>query len=269
MEKHIPEINQVHLMDCLDFLKSLPDDFVDLVVTSPPYALKRKDVYGGISEKEYPDWLFSVSVEIMRTLKPTGSLVMNIKEGCNNGCRQQYVLEYQLMMVKAYRWVETFIWHKTNPFPTGNKKRLKDGYEYCFQFCKTPDYKFFPDNCLQKSESIWQPLQKKRKNQGAFLMTNGSELHMSKRIDSEYVRPSNVITFASSCLNIDHPAVFPLNLPEFFIKLMTEEGDLVCDPLMGSGTTAIAACRLKRNFIGSESKFEYVQLTNKRLNTQV
>lgn len=250
----------------MDFLKALPDDYLDLVVTSPPYALKRKNVYGGISVAAYADWLFEVSEQIMRALKPSGSFVLNLKEGCDKGCRELYLLEYHLRMAKKFRWVETFIWNKTNPFPTGNKRRLKDAFEYCHQFCKTPDYKLFPDQCLTKSESIWQPLQKKRKNQGAFKMTNGSELHMSKRIDSEYVRPSNVITFATSCLNIDHPAVFPLDLPEFFVKLMTEEGDLVCDPLMGSGTTAIAARKLGRHYIGADFKAEYVQMAQERLN---
>lgn len=79
------------------------------------------------------------------------------------------------------------------------------------------------------------------------------------------MRPSNVITLPGSCLNIAHPAVFPIGLPEFFIKLMTNEGDVVVDPFLGSGTTALAAMKLGRQFVGVEQNEEYVRLAEERI----
>ena len=97
-------------------------------------------------------------------------------------------------------------------------------------------------------------------------MTNGSGMNMSKRIPwKELVRPSNVITMPASSLNIDHPAVFPIGLPEFFIRLMTTEGNVVVDPFLGSGTTALAAVKLGRQFVGIERNEEYVRLAESRI----
>jgi DNA modification methylase len=90
-------------------------------------------------------------------------------------------------------------------------------------------------------------------------------MNMSRRIVSDDVRPSNVMTMPSSSINIDHPAVFPVGLPEFFIKLMTEPSDLVLDPFMGSGSTALAAMSLGRRYEGVEAIQDYVVLTAQRL----
>jgi DNA modification methylase len=99
-------------------------------------------------------------------------------------------------------------------------------------------------------------------------MTNGSGMNMSKRIPwKELVRPSNVITMPASSLNIDHPAVFPIGLPEFFIRLMTMEGNVVVDPFLGSGTTALAAVKLGRQFLGIERNEEYIRLAESRITT--
>jgi site-specific DNA-methyltransferase (adenine-specific) len=93
--------------------------------------------------------------------------------------------------------VDEYIWNKTNPFPTGNKKRLKDGFERCLHFAKTKDYKFFPDAVRMKSTSKWAGDNKRRKNKGAHRTTNGSGMNMSRRIVGDLVRPSNVLTLAS------------------------------------------------------------------------
>ena len=88
---------------------------------------------------------------------------------------------------------------------------------------------------------------------------------MSRRIVSDLVRPSNVVTMPASSINIKHPAVFPVGLPEFFIRLMTEPGDKVLDPFMGSGTTALAARNLGRRYEGVEAMQDYVALNADRL----
>ena len=164
-----------------------------------------------------------------------------------------------------FNWKDTYIWDKSNPFPTGSKKRLKDGFEYCFWFTKTQDYKFFPDNVLAPSASKSLAQEKRRKNLGEYSPKNGSGMGMSKRVFPDMVRPSNVITFPVDSRNHDHPATFPLQLPTFFIKLMTEPGDLVFDPFAGSGTTLVAAKSLGRHYLGCDLAPEYVAMATDRL----
>jgi site-specific DNA-methyltransferase (adenine-specific)/site-specific DNA-methyltransferase (cytosine-N4-specific) len=262
------KLNTVIHGDCLTTLQELYSsngEFADLIIFSPPYAQQRKDTYGGIPEEDYPNWMLSVVRASMAVLKPTGSLVINIKEHVNEGVRSLYVLETTLLLAKEFRFVDEYIWHKTNPFPTGNKKRLKDGFERCLHFGKTPDYQFFPDSVREKSTSKWARDNERRKNKGAHKTNNGSGMNMSRRVTGDLVRPSNVITMPASSLNIGHPAVYPIGLPDFFIRLMTKEGDIVVDPFLGSGTTALAALKLGRRFLGIERNEEYVQLAESRI----
>jgi site-specific DNA-methyltransferase (adenine-specific)/site-specific DNA-methyltransferase (cytosine-N4-specific) len=254
--------------DCLSTLTELYSsngEFADLLIFSPPYAQQRKNIYGGIPEVDYPNWMLTIVRAGMKVLKPTGSLVINIKEHVNGGVRSLYVLEATLLLAREFRYVDEHIWHKTNPFPTGSRKRLKDGFERCLHFTKTADYQFYPDSVREKSTSKWAGDNERRKNKGAHNTTNGSGMNMSKRITGELVRPSNVITMPASSLNLKHPAVFPIGLPDFFIRLMTKEGDVVVDPFLGSGTTALAAVKLGRQFLGIERNEEYVRLAESRI----
>lgn len=259
-------ISTVYAGDVRCMLGMLDDNSVDLVVTSPPYAERRKKAYGGIAVEKYVEWFLPISAELRRVLNPTGSFVLNIKEGTHDGERQTYVYELALALCKqGWLFVDEMIWHKTNPFPTGNKKRLKDGFERCYHFAKTKKFKFFPDAVRTKSTSKWAGDNERRKNKGAHRTTNGSGMNMSRRVVGDLVRPSNVVTMPSSSINIGHPAVFPVGLPEFFIRLMTEEGDVVLDPFMGSGTTALVARGLGRRYVGVELSEEYLWDSAKRV----
>jgi site-specific DNA-methyltransferase (adenine-specific) len=259
-------ISTVYAGDVTSMLRVVDDDSVDLVVASPPYAERRKKAYGGVPAEKYVEWFLPICAELLRVLKPTGSFVLNIKEGTQEGERQTYVYELALALRKqGWLFIDEMIWHKTNPFPTGSKKRLKDGFERCYQFSKTKGFKFFPDAVRTKSASKWAGDNERRKNKGAHRTTNGSGMNMSRRVVGELVRPSNVVTMPSSSLNIGHPAVFPLGLPEFFVRLMTEAGDTVLDPFMGSGTTALAARGLGRRYVGLELSEEYLCLSAERI----
>jgi site-specific DNA-methyltransferase (adenine-specific) len=259
-------ISTVYAGDVTSMLRMLDDDSVDLVVTSPPYAERRKKAYGGVPAEEYVGWFMPISAELLRVLKPTGSFVLNIKEGTQDGERQTYVYELALALRRqGWLFIDEMIWHKTNPFPTGSKKRPKDGFERCYQFSKTKGFKFFPDAVRTKSASKWAGDNERRKNKGAHRTTNGSGMNISRRVVGELVRPSNVVTMPSSSLNIGHPAVYPLGLPEFFARLMTEAGDTVLDPFMGSGTTALAARGLGRRYVGLELSEEYLCLSAERI----
>lgn len=253
--------------DCLKQLKLMEDDSVDLIITSPPYALQRKDLYGGVSAEDYPIWFSEIANEVKRVLKPSGSFVVNIKENCSNGVRETYVMETVLKLSNILRFTDTFIWKKTNPFPTGGNKRLKDAFEYCYWFTKTDDYKFFPEdeNVLVPSTSKTLSSDLKRNGKRPATVTNGSGLSMHNRYASEMVRPSNVLELPTDVSSHEHPATFPVGLPSFFISLLTEENDKVVDIFNGSGTTGVACIMLNRNYVGIEINEKYCDISKKRL----
>lgn len=252
--------------DCLERMDELADGSVDLFMTSPPYARQREDAYGGISPGDYPRWMGEVVGKAMRKLSPTGSFVLNIKEHVSGGVRDTYVLDTLRMLAESFRWVDTYIWVKKNPFPTGSRRRLKDAFEYCYHFAKTKEFKFFPEQAMVPADTRFAESEARRANKGAHNVSNGSGLNMSRRVEpKEMVRPSNVIMCPVDSTNHDHPATFPEALPERFIRLMTEEGDLVCDPFMGSGTTGAVAVRLGREFVGIERDSRYCDMSERRI----
>ena len=103
----------IRVGDCLDVLKEFPDNFFDLIVTSPPYADSRSKTYGGIKPDKYVEWFLPRSEQFLRVLKPTGTFILNIKERVVIGERHTYVIELILEMRKqGWLWTEEFIWHK-------------------------------------------------------------------------------------------------------------------------------------------------------------
>lgn len=251
--------------DCLERIKEIPDGSVNTWITSPPYA-KQRD-YSGSDSRYYYQFIKPIITEAIRTLASNGSIIINIKEHCTKGQRDLYVLKMIIGFVEdmGLLFVDEFIWNKTNPFPTGSKSRLKDGYERVLHFTKAKGHKFNPENVLVKSESKWLESEKRRLNKKEHNTNNGSGMNMSKRVASDMVRPSNVITGSSSNINIGHPAVYPIYLPEFFIKLTTDAGDIVADMFMGSGSTGVAAKNLNRKFIGIELDLDYFNIALDRI----
>ncbi len=244
------------LADCLEVLGGLGK--VDTVITSPPYAKQRN--YAGIHETDYPAWALDW---VKKCLFVSPHVFMNIKEHCKGGVRDSYVLRTLLTLVdNGIPWVDEFIWVKTNPFPTGSKTRLKDGFERIYQFGIGQIY---PEQLLKPSTSKYKDDAKRRKNKGEHKTTNGSGMNMSRRVEVEAVRPSNVITFPTENTNQKHPATFPVALPEFFIQLSTRPGEKVLDPFMGSGTTLVACQQMGRHAIGIEIDPQYFQIACERV----
>ena len=127
----------IQLGDSKKILKKLPDNSVDLIFTSPPYADQRKSTYGGIHPDKYVDWFLLISEELFRVLKPSGTFVLNIKEKVVKGERSTYVIELILGMKKqGWLWTEEFIWHKKNAFPGKWPNRFRDSWERLLQFNK-------------------------------------------------------------------------------------------------------------------------------------
>ena len=128
--------------DCKDVLSEITNSSVDLIVTSPPYADRRRNTYGGIKPDDYVDWFIERSAEFFRVLKPGGSFVLNIKEKAENGERHPYVLELILALRKqGWLWTEEYIWHKKNCYPGKWPNRFRDAWERCLHFTKSRKFK--------------------------------------------------------------------------------------------------------------------------------
>lgn len=145
---HLP-LDSIICGDALQVLRTFPDAFVDLIVTSPPYADKRKSSYGGIHPDRYVQWFLPIVQELKRVLKPTGTFILNIKEGVSNGERETYVLELILEMRKqGWLWTEEYIWHKRNSYPGKWPNRFRDSWEHCHQFNKQRKFAMYQESVM-------------------------------------------------------------------------------------------------------------------------
>ncbi|MDR1163056.1 MAG: site-specific DNA-methyltransferase [Candidatus Accumulibacter sp.] len=252
----------LYLGDCRKELKKIPDNQVDLIVTSPPYADQRKSTYGGISVDEYVDWFLPVSEELFRVLKPTGTFILNIKEKVVNGERSTYVMELILAMrQQGWLWTEEFIWHKKNCFPGKWSNRFRDAWERLLQFNKNKKFNMYQD-AVKVPIGDWAKSRLRNLSETDKIRDNakngsGFGKNVSNWIGKKTVYPTNVVHLSTECNNKNHSAVFPRELPEWFIRLFTRENDTVLDPFMGSGTTIEVANKMKRNAIGVEIVPEY------------
>ncbi len=263
----------VILGDCLDVLKTLPDNSVDLIVTSPPYADQRKSTYGGISPDKYVEWFLPITKELKRVLHPKGTFILNIKEKVANGERHTYVMELIMEMRKqGWLWTEEFIWHKKNCFPGKWPNRFRDAWERLLQFNKTKEFNMYQDE-VRVPMGDWAKIRLKNlsetdKRRDNSKVGSGFGKNVSKWVGRELAYPTNVVVMATESSNKNHSAVFPKELPSWFIKLFTKPNDVVLDPFLGSGTTSIAAFLLDRNSIGIEIQEEYHKLAVENINQQ-
>ena len=252
----------VVLGDCLSVLKDTPANSVDLIVTSPPYADQRKSTYGGISPHKYVEWFLPISKELLRVLHVKGTFILNIKEKVSGGERHTYVMELILEMRKqGWLWTEEFIWHKKNCFPGRWPNRFRDAWERLLQFNKQKEFNMYQDSVRipmgDWAKTRLKNLSETDKRRDNSRVGSGFGKNVSNWVGRELAYPTNVLTMATESANKNHSAVFPKELPSWFIKLFTKQGDVVLDPFLGSGTTSIAAFQLDRNSIGIEIKPEY------------
>jgi len=259
------EVDKIYLGDCRELLKPIPENSIDLIVTSPPYAYNRKSTYGGVPIEGYVQWFSPISLELKRVLKPTGSFVLNIKERAVNGERQTYVIELILEMKKqGWLWTEEYIWHKKNCYPGKWKNRFRDAWERCLHFTKEKNFKMFQEAVMvpmgKWAEARLSRLSETDKIRDVSKVGSGFGKNVSNWLGRKMVYPTNVLHLATECSNRNHSAAFPIALPSWFIKLFTQEGDVVLDPFIGVGTTALACIDLKRKYIGMELKKEYYEL---------
>jgi len=231
------ELNKIYCMDCLEGLKKIPDNSVDLVVTSPPYnkgsadrkigktdSWKKANIgYGdfkdNLPERKYQEWQKNVLKECIRVLKPSGSIFYNHKPRIINHT-----------IISPFEWLSKFlikqriVWLR-NGSPTLEPIRFMPNTEDIFWIIKERKTPKFTGSAFNYGE-VWKINVKSEK---------------------------------------EHPAPFPIELPRRCIKSCTNERDIVLDPFIGSGTTALASQQLNRNFIGFEINPEYCKIANKRL----
>jgi len=258
------------LGDCKEKLKEITENSVDLVVTSPPYADQRVKTYGGVHPDKYVAWFLPISKELLRVLKPTGTFVLNIKEKVFDGERHPYVLNLIIQMRKqGWFWTEEFIWHKRNCYPGKWPNRFRDAWERLLQFNKSKKFKMLQDEVMVPvgdwAKSRLKNLSETDKTRDESKVGSGFGKKILNWVGRDKAYPTNVLQLATECSNKSHSAAFPPALPEWFIKLFTDECDTVLDPFMGSGTTIITAQQMKRNSIGIEIKPEYLKIVKSKI----
>jgi DNA modification methylase len=248
------------LGDCKEVLKQLPDDSVNLIFTSPPYADARKyATYVGIHPNEYADWWLERTPEFQRVLAPTGTLILNIKERVVNGQRSRYVHHIIDGMVEdqGWFWTENWIWHKRNCVPGKWPNRFRDSWEHLHQFNLQPGFDMHQD-AVRVPIGDWAKhrlthLSEKDRERQASGTGSGFGKDVSQWLKSDTVYPSNVLHLSTETGNRKHSAAFPEALAEFFCLLFTESGDTVLDPFQGSGTTGVVAARMGCHYVGIDT----------------
>ena len=261
---------ELYFGDCKDVLSDFSDGCVDLIMTSPPYAERRKHTYGGVSADKYVEWFLPRSAQFLRVLNENGTFVLNIKEHAENGERNTYVLELILALRRqGWLWTEEFIWHKKNAYPGKWPNRFRDAWERLLQFNKQKHFNMYQD-AVKVPIGDWVGNRMHKLSANDMKRTqpatgSGMGRNISRWVGKDTVLPDNVLHMAAECGNKQHSAVFPESLPEWFIHLFTRPGDCVLDPFMGSGTTVAVARRLARRAAGIDILSENVALAGNRV----
>ena len=263
------EINKIHIGDCLELLKQLDDNSVDLVITSPPYAdLKVYIDNPGILADNYVEWFLPICNEICRVIKPTGSFILNINDKVEDGFRHPYVFDLvsQIHKRTELKMFERLFWNKMKGLP--NRSRFGDRVEYIFWFAKQKGFKFNIDEMrTEYSEKSIQRMKKPLKKRFSRKENDDNIDYKDWSPNPLGALPTTLVNISSESKRIadNHVAVYPLELVNYFIKGSTEVGDLVLDPFMGTGTTAVSAKKLGRNYLGFELQQDYIDVANKRI----
>jgi site-specific DNA-methyltransferase (cytosine-N4-specific) len=265
-----PYLNKIICGDSLEVMRRMPDESVNLIITSPPYADQRKKTYGGVHPDKYVEWILPITAELKRVLKPDGSFILNIKEKVVDGERHTYVLELILALKKqGWLWTEEYLWHKRNTTPGKWSNRFRDSWERCLHFNKQRKFKMFQDEVMipmgDWAEKRLQNLSENDSKRFNSQSGSGFAKDISKWVGRSMAYPTNVLYLASECSNRNHSAAFPESLPTWFIKLFSEAGDVVLDPFAGSGTTCVVAKKLERHYVGIELKEDHCKIAVDRI----
>jgi len=246
------ELDTIYAEDCLETMSRMPDSFIDLVVTSPPYD----------NLKTYKGFSFNfqrVAQELYRVLKTGGVLVWVVGDATVKGSETGTSFRQALHFISlGFNLHDTMIWKKSNVFNFGSNNCYRQSFEFMFVLSKKKPKTI---NLIHDvaTKSFGKTLKGARKH------ADGSRDIVPDFIAKEYKKRDNVWELPTSNANYGHPATFPESLANDQIISWSKKADVVYDPFMGSGTTAKMAKLNKRYFIGSEISQEYVDIANARL----
>jgi len=260
------EINNIYCGDCVKLAQEINDNSIQMVVCSPPYAMQRAALYGGIAEQDYPQWTVTWMESLRPKLSEDGSIFIVIRENIRNGEISDYVLRTRLAIRDA-GWIEpeTIIWHKPDAPPLGNNKRPRRVWEYILWYSQSRSPYCDLKACgNKKSTRVGGFAGSDRFGEGG---SSPIAANQHRELTSGTSRISDLLTVTISSMDrgIKHPAMYPRGVPNFLIQTFSEPGDLVLDPFCGSGQTCLEAAGLGRKFLGFDLKEEYVSLTKQRL----
>ncbi len=270
-----------YIGDSLELLDLLEADSVDLVVTSPPFALQREKSYGNVSQEAYVDWLLDFCRKVYRVLAPTGSFVIDLGGAYQSKRPVRSLYNYHVLIRLCeelnFRLAEEFFWFNPSKLPSPiewvNKKKIraKDSVNTVWWLSKTDHPKADVRRVLVPYSDRMKKLhQNPEKYYKPKVRPSGHDIGTGFAIDNGGAIPSNLLQISNTdsssqylrlCkeLNIDsHPARFPFKLPKFFIDFLTEPDDLVLDLFAGSNTTGLAAEIAHRRWIAFEQENEYL-----------
>lgn len=249
------ELNRIYNEDCLDGMKRIPDGFVDLTVTSPPYDNLR--TYNGNIEQWSFEKFQGIAKELYRVTKQGGVVVWVVNDATINGSETGTSFRHALYFKEIGFNLESMIWEKTGSGCLGSNKFYGQNFEYMFVLTKG-----FP-----KTTNLIYDRENKIKN--GSVKVNGAIGKDGKGTNRTIQRKpfgkrNNIWRFDTQ-KNSKHPAPFPEQLANDHIISWSNEGDTVLDPFMGSGTTAIACINTNRNYIGFELDKHYCEIANERI----
>lgn len=255
------ELNKIYCGDSAVLLKELPDESIDLVITSPPYDNLRQ--YNGAIKGWNKTVFENIAKELSRVLKEGGVIVWNVNDKTEKGSKTGTSFRQALYFMDecGLNLNDTMIWEKTNPMPVVSQPRYNPVFEYMFIFSKGKPKTFNP--IMVPCKCAGQLYDSTCKNMGG---ENG-RTHKTFNVNKEKVA-GNIWQIAVANNKTNHPAVFPYELAAKHIISWSNEGDIVLDPFIGSGTTALAAINLKRNFIGIDINEEYCNISYERLSVK-
>lgn len=273
------EFGALFCADGLEFMRRMPDDSVDLVLTSPPYALHFKKEYGNANQQDYIAWFLPFAREIKRIIKPSGSFVLNLGGTWQPGSPIRSLYHYRVLLSLAdevgFDLAQEFFWFNPAKMPAPaewvnvRRIRVKDSVEYIFWLVKDPMAKADNRKVLQPYSEDMKRLIKRGLKQ--TIRPSGHVINRTFASDQGGSIPSNLIQCGNNesnsiyiknskiAGNKIHPARFPAEIPRFFMEFLTNAEDLVLDPFAGSNTTGYVAESLKRKWVGVELRDDYAQ----------
>ncbi len=287
-------LGTAYLEDALNILKMLPDNSVSAVLTSPPYALHFKKEYGNVDKKNYVSWFLKFAEEFYRVLKDDGSFILNIGGSYNKGLPTRSMYIYKLLVelvdTLGFHLAQEFFWYNPAKLPmpaewvTVRRIRVKDAVEHVWWLSKSPWPKANNRNVLKPYSQDMIRLNGRGVRENVRPSGHNIKSSFDKIIAGGAIPPNvfedgvpaDLLKFGNNAANDVyttrckeagikiHPARFPAALPEFFLKFLTDEGDIVVDPFAGSNTTGAVAESLNRRWIVTETVEEYLMASKFR-----